>query len=88
MTRKTDAELRTDLIEVLDSIPAISASDIDVQVEAGMVTINGHVDTYQTRFQVERVARRVSGMRGLQINIRPSETVSKRAHHSAHGSFS
>ena len=69
---KTDMELKSELMERLDAIPSINASDLEVIVNGGMVTLNGHVDTHQTRFQVERTARRVPGMRGLQINIKPS----------------
>ena len=61
---KTDAELRADLMERLDAIPAIGGSDIEVLVDNGMVTLSGQVDTQQTKFQVERTARRVMGLRG------------------------
>lgn len=70
---KSDAELKADLMERLDAIPSVNGADIEVFVDNGMVTLNGHVDTHQTRFQVERTARRVAGMRGLQINIRPAQ---------------
>ncbi|MES2946948.1 MAG: BON domain-containing protein [Pseudomonadota bacterium] len=88
MVKRTDAELRADLLEVLDTIPAVSASDIEVMVDGGMVTISGHVDTHQTRFHLERMARRVSGMRGLQIDIRPNEVALRRSHHHSPRSFS
>lgn len=81
MGRKSDSELRADLMEVLDAIPAVNAADIEVLVDGGMVTLNGKVDTHQTRFHVERLARRVSGVRGLQINIRPSAVTLKRHPH-------
>ena len=71
---KTDGELKADIMEKLDAIPAFNGSDIEVFVDNGMVTLNGQVDTHQTRFQVERTARRVNGMRGLQINIKPTLT--------------
>lgn len=77
---KTDVELKADLMEKLDSIPSINADEIEVLVDHGMVTLNGQVDTHQTRFQVERTARRVAGMRGLEINIRPTLTGVRRAH--------
>lgn len=70
---KSDVELKADLMERLDAIPSVNGADIEVFVDNGMVTLNGHVDTHQTRFQVERTARRVAGMRGLQINIRPAQ---------------
>ena len=71
MGLKSDADLKADLMETLDAIPAINSSDIEVNVEGGMVTLSGAVDTNQTRFQVERAARRVPGMRGLDIKIKP-----------------
>lgn len=77
---KTDAELKADLIEQLDAIPAVNASDIDVFVDDGMVILNGEVDTQQLKFQVERTARRVSGMRGLEINISPRHGTSRKHH--------
>ncbi len=78
---RSDADLKADLMERLDAIPAISSSDIEVHVDNGMVTLKGQVDTHQTRFQVERTARRVAGMRGLEINVRPGQMPSKKHHH-------
>lgn len=69
---RTDAELKADVMERLDSIPSINAADIEVFVDSGMVTLDGRVDTHQTRFQVERAARRVPGIRGLQLRIKPT----------------
>lgn len=80
MGMRTDADLKADLMETLDAIPAINSSDIEVNVEGGMVTLSGAVDTHQTRFQVERAARRVLGMRGLDIKIKPLAGV-KHKHH-------
>lgn len=78
---KSDVDLKADLMERLDAIPAINASDIEVIVDNGMVTLSGYVDTHQTKFQVERAARRVSGMRGLEINVKPGMHSPKRHHH-------
>ena len=78
---KSDADLKADLMERLDAIPTVSASDIEVDVDNGMVTLSGRVDTHQTRFEVERTARRISGMRGLEIKIRPGQPAAKRHHH-------
>ncbi len=77
---KTDEELKADLMERLDAIPAVNASDIEVSVDNGMVTLSGQVDTHQTRFQVERTARRISGIRGLEIKIRPGQNASRKHH--------
>jgi osmotically-inducible protein OsmY len=78
---RTDAELKADLMERLDAIPAISASDIQISVDDGLVTLSGEVDTHQTRFQVERTARRVAGLRGLEIRIRPGKATIRKGGH-------
>ena len=78
---RSDADLKADLMERLDAIPAINASDIEVDVSNGLVTLSGHVDGQKTRFQVERTARHTAGLRGLEINIRPAHTVNKKHHH-------
>lgn len=75
---RTDEELKAEVMERLDSIPVIKASDIGVSVYGGMVTLDGEVDTHQTRFQVERTIRRVPGIRGLQSRIMSTSGVSKR----------
>lgn len=77
---RTDVELKADLMERIDAIPSVGAGDVEVLVENGMVTLNGHVDTRQSRFQVERTARHVHGIRGLQINIKPAKADFKKCH--------
>jgi osmotically-inducible protein OsmY len=81
MAMRSDADLKADLMERLDAIPAINASDIEVDVDNGLVTLSGQVDTQQTRFQVERMARRIAGLRGLELNIKPGQPMSKKHHH-------
>lgn len=75
---RTDTDLKADLMERLDAIPAINSSEIEVNVDQGMVVLSGKVDTHQTRFQVERTARGVHGMRGLDIQIKPTQSFLKR----------
>ena len=78
---KTDEQLKTDLIEQLDAIEAIDGTDIEVLVDDGMVVLRGEVDTPQIKFQVERTARRIHGMRGLEIDIRPRSQTTRRHQH-------
>lgn len=66
-----DSELKADLVGRLDAIPTVDSADVEIVVDNGMVTLNGQVDTHQTRFQIERAARKIAGVRGLQINIAP-----------------
>lgn len=80
MGMKSDMDLRAKLMETLDAIPAVNGADIEISVDQGMVTLSGEVDTHQTRFQVERAARRVHGMRGLEIKLQSSVNA-KHKHH-------
>lgn len=77
---RSDADLKAELMERLDAIPAVGSSEIQIDVDDGMVTLSGEVDTHQTRFQVERAAHRVPGMRGLDIKITPQAN-GKHKHH-------
>jgi len=54
----SDSELKANLIGRLDAIPAANTAEVEVVVEHGMVTLNGQVDSHQTRFQIERAARK------------------------------
>jgi osmotically-inducible protein OsmY len=76
---RTDAELKTELLERFDAIPSIDASDIDILVDHGVVTLIGEVDTHQTRFELERAAKLVPGIRALQIHINPTQKSSDRS---------
>jgi osmotically-inducible protein OsmY len=78
---RTDAELKADVMERLDAIPAVNASDIEIDVDSGVVTLSGHFDTHQTRFQVERTARRVPGIRSLSISLKPGQLAGKKHYH-------
>ena len=77
---KSDADLKAELMERLDAIPTVSGSEIQIDVDDGMVTLSGEVDTHQTRFQVERAAHRVAGMRGIEIKLKPQAN-GKHKHH-------
>jgi osmotically-inducible protein OsmY len=78
----SDSELKADLIERLDAIPAADTAEVEVVVEQGMVTLNGQVDSHQTRFQIERAARKIAGVRGLRVNISPRHGATKNIAHS------
>jgi osmotically-inducible protein OsmY len=71
MTTKSDDQIVTEVLEIFDTISSVKTGDIQVAVDGGIVTLTGRVDTHQTRFHVERLIRQLSGMRGLQIHIRP-----------------
>jgi osmotically-inducible protein OsmY len=74
----TDLELKSALLEKIDAIPSINTSDIEVFVNDGIVKLNGEVSNNQLRFQIERSARRVAGIRGLEMNIRSHQHMGKK----------
>jgi len=66
---KTDRELQEDVLEELDWEPSVNASRIGVEVENGVVTLQGTVDSYAQKWAAERAARRVAGVRGLAMEL-------------------
>jgi osmotically-inducible protein OsmY len=86
MTTKSDDQIRTEVLVMFDTIASLNTGGIQVAVDGGIVTLTGRVDTHQTRFHVERLTRQVSGMRGLQIHIRPDfDATRKQLHLSRRG---
>ena len=66
---KTDAQLKQDIIAELTWEPSVNASQIGVEVRNGTVTLAGHVDSYTEKWQAERAAQRVPGVKGLAVEI-------------------
>jgi hypothetical protein len=53
--RQTDERLRERLCELLTDDPRIDATNIDVQVQDGEITVAGFVDSRRTKFLVEEL---------------------------------
>jgi osmotically-inducible protein OsmY len=66
---KTDAQLKQDVIAELAWEPSVNASKIGVEVEGGIVTLAGHVDSYTEKVHAERAAQRVSGVKALAVEM-------------------
>lgn len=66
---KTDKQLQQDVLAELDWDPAVNAAAIGVEVKDGVVTLAGHVASYAEKFDAERVAQRVSGVKALAVEI-------------------
>lgn len=68
-----DKHLRQDVIDELDFEPSIDAANIGVAVDAGVVTLTGHVPTYAQKASVEATVRRVKGVKGIaeEVEVRP-----------------
>lgn len=66
---KTDLALQKDVIAELSWDPSINSAQIGVEVEGGIVTLAGHVRSYSEKWNAERAAYRVLGVKGLAIEI-------------------
>ena len=71
-----DSSLQQDIIDELDFEPSVDAAHVGVAVENGVVTLTGHVPTYSQKATIERIVRRVKGVRAIaeEIEVRPSGT--------------
>lgn len=67
---KKDEELRQFVIDELEFEPSVDASRIGIAVGDGIVTLSGHVPTYDQKCAAERAALRVKGIRGIAQEIR------------------
>ena len=69
---KTDTELRHDVERELEWDPSVDAGHVGGTASDGVITLTGEVNTYAERWNAERAAERVAGVRGVanEINIR------------------
>jgi osmotically-inducible protein OsmY len=66
---KTDAQLQQDVIAELKWEPSVNATQIGVEVKDGIVTLAGHVDSFGEKWDAERAAQRVFGVKALAIEV-------------------
>jgi osmotically-inducible protein OsmY len=75
--RRGDERIREDVCDRLTDDPRIDASDIDIQVKEGEVTLAGSVRTREEKRFTEDLIERVSGVRDVNNNlkVRPADEV-------------
>lgn len=66
---KTDQQVQQDVIAELLWEPSVSAAGIGVEVKDGIVTLAGHVSSFAEKWDAERAAQRVVGVKALAIEI-------------------
>ncbi len=66
---KTDMQLQKDVTAELGWEPSINAAQIGVEVTGGIVTLAGHVASYSEKWDAERAAQRVAGVKALTVEI-------------------
>ncbi len=68
--KRSDSRVQEDVNDRLSDDPYIDASEIEVSVSGGEVTLTGTVDSRQARRRAEDMAEQVSGVSYVQNNLR------------------
>jgi hypothetical protein len=71
---RSDERIREDVSDRLTDDPIVDASDIEVLVQGGEVTLNGYVDSRTAKRRAEDCAESATGARHVQNNLRVRET--------------
>lgn len=68
--RRSDDRIKEDVCESLQDHPAIDASEIEIDVKDGMVTLSGTVDSRQVKRMAEDCVERLSGVSDVKNDLR------------------
>jgi osmotically-inducible protein OsmY len=71
---RTDDRIKDDVNDRLSDDPFIDATEIEVTVMSGEVTLTGIVDHRSTKRRVEDIAESVSGVKNVENRIRVGQT--------------
>lgn len=66
---KTDMQLQEDVADELAWDPAVSSTDIAVDVKDQVVTLSGHPASYAQQLAAEKAAKRVAGVKSVVVNM-------------------
>jgi osmotically-inducible protein OsmY len=66
---RTDAEIQQHVLEELVWDPEIEVTEIGVEVDDGIVTLTGTIDSYAKKLAAERAAFRVDGVRAVANDL-------------------
>jgi len=66
---RTELQLRDDVLGELDWEPTINSEEIGVTVKDGVVTLNGHVSSLPEKWEAQRAAERVAGVKAIANEI-------------------
>jgi hypothetical protein len=73
--RRSDDRIREEVCEVLTFEPSVDASEIEVIVMDGNVTLSGNVDDRNQKRRAEEVVENVSGVRDVHNNVKVSSGI-------------
>ena len=86
--QRSDERIREDVNEHLTRHPEVDASEVEVEVHNGEVTLRGTVDHRHTKRMAEDCAEQVSGVRQVHNQIRVQDQRSDQQQRSGGGMFS
>lgn len=66
---KSDLQLKQDVMNELNWDPAVNDAEIGVQVEDGVVTLSGHLDSFAEKHAAQEAVQRIVGVRALAVEI-------------------
>jgi osmotically-inducible protein OsmY len=66
---RTDIDIQRDVLAELKWDPEVEPTDVGVEVDDGVVTLTGTVDSYMKKWAAERAALRVAGVRAVANDI-------------------
>ena len=66
---KTDIDIQRDVLAELKWDPEVEPTDVGVEVDDGIVTLTGTVDSYWAKLAAERAALRVDSVRAVANDI-------------------
>ncbi len=69
MLLRTDQEIMKDIVDELRWDPRLRSDNIAVAVKDGVVTLAGYTDSYWDKWEAERVASRVKGVKAVANDI-------------------
>lgn len=65
----SDGEIQRNVLDELDWDPEVEAPDVGVEVDDGVVTLNGTVANHAIKVAAERAAQRVHGVRAVANDV-------------------
>lgn len=77
--RRSDLQLKNDVSAELQWHPGLNASAVGVTVKDGIVTLAGEVSNYLEKWEAEKAAKRVQGVRGIveKLQVKPLISLTK-----------
>ena len=66
---RTDKELQRDVMDEINWTPALRGEEIGVAVKDGVVTLSGEVSNYVKKYDAERAAEKIHGVKAVAVDL-------------------